>query len=261
MNTPTIRRSARAAGAYSTRGGELGLFANIVYTCLHRAVRFLAFLYFRARVHGRDNLPATGAVIISPVHRSNLDVPLLGATSHRRLRYLAKGSLFKNRFWTWFLTTIGGFPLDRNATADRGALDGALEVLARGEALAVFPEGERKAGPTLHPMADGAVWLSARSGAPILPVGIGGSQRSLPKGANVPKPTRLVFLYGELIPAPTPRDGAKRVSRPQIREASDELRATLQRLFDEAQQLAGSPNPPGSGDFAALDATLTADRG
>ena len=193
------------------------------------------------------------------MHRSNLDVPLLGATCPRRLRYLAKGSLFKNRFWTWLLTTIGGFPLDRNASADRGALDGAMEVLARGEALAVFPEGERKAGPTVHPVADGAVWLSARSGAPIMQVGIGGSERSMPKGAKLAKPTRLVFLYGELIAAPTPTEEAKRLSRPQIRAHSDELRVTLQALFDEAQVLAGSPNPPGGGDFAALDASPSDD--
>ncbi len=245
--------------AYRKRGGELGWFANLTYTSLHWMVRSLAFLYFRAYVRNSENLPRTGPVIISPMHRSNLDVPLLGATSPRRLRYLAKGSLFKNRFWTWFLTTIGGFPLDRAVAADRGALDGSMEVLARGEALAVFPEGERKSGPTVHPMADGAVWLSARTGAPILPVGIGGSERSLPKGANLPKPTRLVFLYGELIPAPTPREGAKRVSRPQIKERSDELRATLQALFDEAQELAGCPNPPDGGDFAALDASLVAE--
>lgn len=252
-------RHDEVTSAYRTRGGELGWFANLTYNSLHGIVRGLAFLYFRAYVRNSENLPRSGPVIISPMHRSNLDVPLLGATCPRRLRYLAKGSLFKNRFWTWFLTTIGGFPLDRDATADRGALDGAMEVLARGEALAVFPEGERKAGPTVHPMADGAVWLSARTGAPILPVGIGGSERSMPKGANLPKPTRLVFLYGELIPAPVPREGATRVSRVQIKERSAELRVTLQALFDEAQVLAGCPNPPNSGDFAALDATLAAD--
>ena len=134
-------------------------------------------------------------------------------------------------------------PLDRGSTADRGALKAALSVLERGEALAVFPEGERKAGPTVYPMADGAVWLSVKSGAPILPVGIGGSEQAMPKGANVPKPSRLVFLYGEPIPAPSNPDGS-RVSRGQMRAASDELRVILQDLFDQAQELAGSPNPP-----------------
>ena len=190
-----------------------------------------------------ETLPRTGAVIVSPMHRSNLDVPLLGATSPRRLRYLAKGSLFTSRFWSWVLTAVGGFPIDREVNADRGALKAALGILERGEALAVFPEGERKSGPWVQPMIDGAVWLSRRSGAPILPVGIGGSAEAMPKGANVPRPSKIVFLYGELIPAPSNPDGS-RVSRRQLTTFSDELRDTLQRLFDEAQVIAGTPNPP-----------------
>lgn len=230
------------ASAQAVRGGRQSLGSRVTYRVLHTLARGLARVYFRTYARNRELMP-DGAVIISPNHRSNLDVPLLGATSPRRLRYLAKGSLFKGRFWGWFLTTLGGFPLDRDANADRGALKAALAVLERGEALAVFPEGERKAGPTVYPMADGAVWLSVRSGAPILPVGIGGSERAMPKGANVPKPSKLVFLYGEPIPAPSNPDGS-RVSRVQMRAASDQLRVTLQELFDQAQELAGTPNPP-----------------
>lgn len=229
--------------AQQNRGGELGLFSRLTYRVLHVAARGVALMYFRAYARQRHNLPRRGPVIISPVHRSNLDVPLLGATCPRRLRYLAKGSLFESRFWSWFLTVIGGFPLDRDAKADRGALKAALHVLERGEALVVFPEGERKSGPTVHPMLDGAVWLSVRSGAPILPVGIGGSERSMPKKRLIPRPTRLVFLYGEPIPPPSNADGS-RVSRTQLREHSTRLRETIQSLFDEAQELAGSPNPP-----------------
>lgn len=229
--------------AHRVRGGELGLFARLTYHFLHALARLAAFLYFRAYVRSPKNLPRKGAVIISPVHRSNLDVPLLGATCPRRLRYLAKGSLFESRFWAWFLTVVGGFPLDRGAKADRGALKAALGVLERGEALVVFPEGERKAGPTVYPMLDGAVWLSVRSGAPILPVGIGGSERAMPKGKTFPRPTKLVFLYGEPLHPPSNPDGS-RVSRSQMRAHSDQLRATIQALFDEAQEAAGAPNPP-----------------
>ena len=228
--------------AHEMRGGEQTLGSRITYRILHFLAAVLARGYFRAYARNKTEMP-DGAVIVSPNHRSNLDVPLLGATSPRRLRYLAKGSLFTSRFWGWFLTVLGGFPLDRESAADRGALKAALAVLERGEALAVFPEGERKSGPTVYPMADGAVWLSAKSGAPILPVGIGGSERAMPKGANVPRPAKIVFLYGDLIPAPVDPDG-KRVSRRQLTECSQHLRGVLQELFDEAQRLAGSENPP-----------------
>ncbi len=229
--------------AQQVRGGEIGLASRLTYHSLHILARLLALIYFRAYARTHGHLQRTGAMIISPVHRSNLDVPLLGSTCPRRLRYLAKGSLFTSRFWGWILTAVGGFPLDRDATADRGALKAALSVLERGEALVVFPEGERKEGPWVHPMIDGAVWLSHRSGAPILPVGIGGSARAMPKGASFPKPTKLVFHYGEPIPAPANADGS-RVSRRQLTGFSDDLRETLQRLFDEAQVMAGTPNPP-----------------
>jgi 1-acyl-sn-glycerol-3-phosphate acyltransferase len=230
-------------GAQHVRGGQLGIGSRLFYGFFHWVVRASALVYFRAYARNSRNLPRTGAVIVSPMHRSNLDVPLLGATSPRRLRYLAKGSLFTSRFWGWVLTAVGGFPLDREVNADRGALKAALGILERGEALAVFPEGERKSGPWVQPMIDGAVWLSRRSGAPILPVGIGGSADAMPKGANVPRPSRIVFLYGDLIPAPSDSDGS-RLSRRQLATFSDELRDTLQRLFDEAQVIAGTPNPP-----------------
>ncbi len=234
----------REEDAHDRPGGRMSVGARITYRVLHLLAHLAARIWFRAAVHNRSNMPAHGPVIISPVHRSNLDVPLLGATCHRRLRYLAKGSLFETRFWAWFLTVLGGFPLDREASADRSALKAAATVLERGEPLAVFPEGERKSGPRVHPMHDGAVWLSVRTGAPILPVGIGGSERAMSKGARIPKPTKLVFLYGEPIDPPTNPD-RRRVSRSQLRAASDELRATLQELFDEAQRMAGCPNPAG----------------
>ncbi len=228
--------------AHHEPGGRMPLGSRLTYGVLHLLAHLVARVYFRATVRQRSNMPAHGAVIISPVHRSNLDVPLVGATCHRRLRYLAKGSLFRNRFWAWFFTTLGGFPLDRAASADRSALKASAGVLERGEPLVVFPEGERKSGPRVHPMHDGAVWLSVRTGAPILPVGIGGSERAMPKGAKLPKPTKLVFVYGEPIAAPANPDG-RRVSRSQLRTASDQLRVTLQDLFDRAQELAGCPNP------------------
>ena len=109
-------------------GAELGWFSNFLYTWFHWFTKALVGVYFRAWVINPENLPDEGAVIISPVHRSNLDVPLLGITCKRRARYFAKDSLFRTRIGRWIVITLGGFPVKRDAT-DRAALLAAQAVL------------------------------------------------------------------------------------------------------------------------------------
>jgi 1-acyl-sn-glycerol-3-phosphate acyltransferase len=239
--------------AYETLGGQTTWYDRLIYRSLWLPVRTFARVYWRAKAHDAHHFPRTGPVIVSPVHRSNLDVPLLGATAPRRLRYLAKDSLFEKPFWRWFLTMLGGFPLKRSASLDREALKASQAVLDRGEPLVVFPEGERKSGPRVYPLLDGAVWLSVKTSVPILPVGIGGSFESLPKGRNLPRPSKIVYLYGPLVHPPAPPTTGGRVSRSQLREHSLQLRATLQDLFDEAQRRAGHPPPANTHELTTPD--------
>ena len=214
----------------------------LAYCFVKYVARTAFFLYFRLFVRNAKALPKKGPVIVSPVHRSNLDVPIVGAFFQRRLHYLGKGSLMTNRFSAWFLQGCGMIPLDRDSRADKLALDASLKALKEGKALAVFPEGERKSGSTVFPMLDGAVWLSAKTNAPILPVGIGGSELAMPKGSYIPKPRKVVIVYGDPIPAPQPKEGSKRVSRSELTKCSEDLHIILQELFDNAQRKAGCPN-------------------
>ena len=218
-------------------------FLSIVfYVFVKYSAKVASFIFFRAYVKNAKSLPKSGRVIVAPTHRSNLDVPLVGASCRRKLFYLAKGSLFTSRFWAWALPGMGAIPLDRSSRADKLALKASLNALKSGNALTVFPEGERKSGPYVFPILDGAVWLAAKADAPILPVGIGGSERAMPKGKFFPLPRRVVILYGELIPPPKPLPGERRVSRSSLKEYSDTLHEILQGLFDEAQIIAGTPN-------------------
>ncbi len=223
--------------------GEKPPWGNLLYYACRTVLQVIFRPYLRMRRRNRRRIP-DGPVILAPAgHRSNLDTPLIGAITPRRLNYMAKSSLFKSPFWTKFLNSVGGFPTERDRV-DRRALRCAREVLRRGEALVVFPEGERKSGPRVQPLFDGPVWLSIMTGAPILPVGIGGSERVLPKGALLPRFHRVRFIFGEPIPPPAPTEGRRTVTSAQRAEASTQLRETLQQLFDEAQVWAGSPNPP-----------------
>ena len=226
--------------ARKSMDSEASLPSRFLYGFLKGIAKIGFFLYFRVYAKNSTALPKNGRVIVAPTHRSNLDVPLISATCRRKLFFLAKGSLFVTKFWAWALPGMGGIPLDRSSRADKSALNASLNALRQGKALTVFPEGERKSGPTIFPILDGAVWLAAKAEAPILPVAIGGSEKAMPKGKFFPHPRRVVILYGEMIPPPKPLEGEKRVSRSALKEYSDSLHAILQGLFDEAQTIARS---------------------
>lgn len=246
IRRPTIEKVKADEEIYIPEGherGELMTFGQkIVYGLTYAVSVGLAKTYFRATVRGHEHVPATGAFIVSPNHRSNLDSPAVALVTRRRMRFMGKESLWKRKWSAWYFTAAGGFPVER-ATADRAALSACLEVLERGEPLVLFPEGTRQSGPVITEMFDGPAWLASRAQVPILPVGIGGSETMMGKGAKFPRPQKLAVVIGEPIPPPAP--GPKgRVPRRAVSETTATLRAELQRLFDEAQELAGTPNRP-----------------
>ena len=195
-------------------------------------------LFWRLEVHGLDNVP-DGPFILSGVHRSNIDSPVVAAVTKRRLRFMGKHTMWKYDLPGRFFTAMGGFGVNRE-TADREALRTCIAVLEGGEPLVMFPEGQRRSGPVIEDLYEGPAFVSSRTGAPILPVGIGGSA-----DAMFLKPVKVNLVIGPPIPAPVGEDG-KRVSRRQIHETTETLRITLQELFDEAQLRLGKPNrrPP-----------------
>ena len=213
---------------------ELALFAFV------RAV-LVGFgrVWFRVSARGREHVPAEGAFILAPVHRSNIDFLLVLICTRRRIRFLAKDTLFVG-FWDKLFTALGGIPVARG-TADREALQTCIAVVQAGEPLVVFPEGTRQFGPTVCEMFDGPSYVACRAQVPILPIGLGGTEAAMPKGAKLPRPRKLVIVIGEPIyPPPPPPSG--RVPRRAVRELTQQLGEEIQVLFDEAQVLAGTPN-------------------
>lgn len=211
---------------------------HFIYVVARSLVVLVAKVWFRAEVTGRQNLPPSGAYIVSPAHRSNLDTFLLPIITRRNLRAMGKDSLWKaGRFWGWLLTSLGGFPVARG-TADRASLRAAEEVVLRGEPLIMFPEGTRRTGPHIYELFDGPAFVSARTGTPIVPIGIGGSERAMGKGVKIPRPRKITFVIGEPI-LPPPREEGARVPRRVVKDLSAELYARIQELFDEAQRRAG----------------------
>ena len=230
------------------RGEVMSLTQRVFYRIVRAVVVLIGKVYFRISVRGREHVPVSGPFILSPIHRSFLDTPAVAAVTRRRMRYMGKESLWKTRFGGWFFSTAGGFPVQRGS-ADRDALRAGTEVLERGEPLVLFPEGTRQSGPVVTPLFQGAAYLACRTGAPIVPVGIGGSEAAMRRGSKMVWPHKITIVVGEPL-WPPPPGASGRVPRKAITELSDRLAAAIQPLFDEAQAWAGTPNgladqPPG----------------
>ena len=207
------------------------------YAFARGVVELVCRLYWRVEIRGRENVPRSGPFVIAPVHRSNIDTLLAGCLTRRRIRFMGKDSLWKYRWSGTLFSSLGAFPVHRG-TPDREALRRSEEALRGGEPVVLFPEGTRQSGPKIQPLFEGASFVAARTGVPIIPVGIGGSEWAMPKGSKRILPVKVVMVVGAPIQAPERQQGG-RVSRRSVSEVSEKLYSTLQDLFDEALQAAG----------------------
>jgi 1-acyl-sn-glycerol-3-phosphate acyltransferase len=210
---------------------------QVGYRILRRIFTMLMWLLFRPKVAGKQHLPSSGPVILAPVHRSFADFGFAAFCTRRKLFFMTKDSMWERKWLGRLLLYVGAFPVHRES-ADREALQRAEEVLRRGECLVLFPEGTRRQGAVIENLMEGAAFLSARTGAPIVPIGIGGSDLAMPKGKVLPKPLTIQVVIGPALPPP-PRTGGGRVSRSSVHAATDDLVAKLQAVYDEARAKTG----------------------
>ena len=205
----------------------------LFYRFARALVAGFARLFWRPRILGREHIPKSGPFVLAPVHRSNIDFALAAVLVTRRIRYMGKDSLWKIGVIGKLFSALGAFPVHRGS-ADREALRRCIEVIQAGEPLVIFPEGTRQAGPTVQPLFEGAAYVAARTGVPIVPVGIGGSERAMPKGSKFIRPVKTALVVGPPLTAEATKDGG-RVSRRAVHEVTERLHTELQTLFDEAQ--------------------------
>ncbi len=187
-------------------------------------------IMFRPTVIGLDNVPQEGPVVLAPIHRSNIDFAFTVFMTKRKAFFMAKDSIFKVPGLNWLVSTMGAFPVKRG-TADRESLRLAQSVLERGLPLVIFPEGTRQEGDAVGPLHDGAVYVAAKCGAPIVPIGIGHTERAMPRGSKFPRPVKVSVVIGAPL-APVSGDG--RPARSAISAATEELRVALEKVYAEA---------------------------
>ncbi len=193
---------------------------------LYEAIRLLAkvvfFVALRLRLRKRYNIPKQGPYIIAANHLSWTDIPLVPAYIPGKVVYMAKEELFLDKRIGWLVRFLGAFPVKRGE-GDRQSLRAAESLLKRGKVLIIFPEGTRSKTHVLGKAHPGLALIALRSGVPVLPVAIWGSEDALKKfGA------RVTVSYGEpLILKPT---GTK-VTRDDIQSATDTIMSKIAEMM------------------------------
>ena len=205
--------------------------AAVFYWLARRLLRLTLMPWLRVKKEGTHHLSTPGPVILAPVHRSNLDAVLVACSAKRRLRAIGKESLFTHSVFAWVNAALGAIPV-RRGEADRQAMKASQEIIADGAMLIVFPEGTRQSGPQVQGVFDGTTYLAQKTGAPIIPIGIGGTEAAMQSGSKGIRRVRCSVVVGEPIAAPEGR-----LSQPQRRAFSENVVAELQKVFDRAIEL------------------------
>src|SRR3954465_12127486 len=143
------------------------LLDRIAYQIVRFIVTTFCRTWCRMTIEGQENVPAEGLFLLAPTHRSILDTPIASGVTHRRMRFMGADKYWKNKAFGRLLTALGGFPVTRG-TADREALMRCIGVVEGGEPLVLFPEGERKSGPIVQPLLDGAASIPMKTGGGVL---------------------------------------------------------------------------------------------
>ena len=199
----------------------------------------LARAVYRPRIEGRENVPRTGPVIFASNHLSFIDSIAIPVAAPRPVHFMAKSAYFEKWASRQFFTAIGAIPVERGA--GQKALD-ALEqqraLLDDGRAVALYPEGTRSLDGRLYKGRTGVAFLALQTGAPVVTVGLIGTDKVMPVGAKIPTTKeRITVRFG------TPLDlsphGAASSGRAR-RAATDEIMAAIHALSE--QELANAYN-------------------
>jgi 1-acyl-sn-glycerol-3-phosphate acyltransferase len=215
-------------------------FSYIFYELSYLFSMTAMTLGFSLRTLGKNNIPRTGPAILYANHQSYLDPMLVGLSSRRHLCFLARKTLFRNRFFAGLIRNLNAVPIDQEGVGRQG-IQTVLDQLRLGQAVVVFPEGERTEDGVMHPLKPGLHLLIKKSAAPLLPVGIAGAFDAWPRFRRFPMPSPLFLPKGKralAVCVGKPLDGGRFAALPR-QQAMDELFIELSKVQRQAEKLRG----------------------
>ncbi len=205
------------------------------YRLLRVFVRFVMLVYFRLVPKFNSDIPFDIPIVVAVNHQSYLDPVLVGSSMPRKLRYMARTTLFKNRLFAWLIRKLGAIPIEREGPALAG-LKQAVAILETNSALLIFPDSTRTTDGSIGEFQSGFVWLAQKTGAAIVPVVLHGADKALHRKAKFPRPRRVKLTVLDPIPASslTPREGESASScrdrlAAEIREMMVAAKAQMER--------------------------------
>ncbi len=204
--------------------------SRALYAVVRAIVVGFMRVWFRLSISGAEHIPASGAAIVTPNHKSFWDSFFIGAATRRHLRFMGKSELFEGRKGP-LLVALGAYPV-RRGTSDADALETSREILRQGGLLSLFPEGTRVRDPEgLGEPRRGAARLALETGAPLIPAAITGTDHLFI--GPFPKPKRVRLAFSEPIPVgelePTPEAAASLLDDELWPEVETQFRTLLSR--------------------------------
>lgn len=160
--------------------------ARLLYECL-----------FNFRIHGANNVPLTGGVLLACNHVSFLDPHAVGAGCPREACFLARKTLFTGKLQSALLRSWNVMPVDLSGKPDIAGLKSIMDLLRRGYAVTLFPEGTRSWDGGFQPAKPGVGLLVAKAGVPVVPVRMFGAYEVWPRNQKLPRRGQVDIVFGK----------------------------------------------------------------
>ena len=205
---------------------------------LKATVARLLIILYGMRVVGIENVPTTGGYVLAGNHVSHLDPVLLWCVVPHKTHFIARSELFDVPVVGWIIRRVYAFPISRGS-ADRQAIQRATDLLNLGEPVGMFPEGTRQAlgdGSKVAALGEahsGVAFIAIRAGVPVVPVGISGTEKALPRGAKFPRLARVTVCFG---PPVMPEDFTQASRKERTAAMTTEIMSRVAALRDAAAE-------------------------